>query len=180
MTKKIIGIIIILAVIALAIYIKVWYPGSQLQLRNTFRYVEAFPVEHFQNATEKTCGIWYTGSTAKDGADNLSIKDCFTQAFGECASKNILIVKDASETAEQSVIYSLLRILRKNDLNECIIQNYYEEMSVGGDENAAPLSYINTCTILAEDLSRSCEPLFIKELREQKKAVGPTITNPTK
>ena len=177
MMKKIIWLIIVVGVALVAIYIKFGYDGSQFQLRNSFRYVEAFPVEHFQNATEKSCGLWYEsgqGDNLSAGKDNASVKECFKEAFSECSVKNILMVKDQSESDKKSITYSLIRVLRQNDLNECIIQNYYEEVNLANPD-ATPLSYINTCTVLADEMDRSCEPGFIKEARQSKLDVGSTL-----
>ena len=177
MIKKIIWLAIIVGVALMAIYIKFGYNGSQFQLRNSFRYVEAFPIEHFQNATEKSCGIWYesgAGDGLTAGKENAAVKECFKDAFAECGVKNILLVKDQSESVEKKISYSLIRILRKNDLNECLIQNYYEEVNLANPD-ATPLSYINTCTVLADEMDRSCEPGFIKEARQSKLDVGSTL-----
>lgn len=177
MMKKITWLAVIVGVALVAIYIKFGYNGSQFQLRNSFRYVEAFPVEHFQNATEKSCGIWYesgSGDALTVGKENLTVKECFKEAFADCSVKNVLLVKDQSESAAKNITYSLIRILRKNDLNECLIQNYFEEVNLA-DPEAAPLSYINTCTVLADEMDRSCEPLFIKDARKNKLDVGPTL-----
>jgi len=177
MMKKIVWLAVIVGVALVAIYVKFGYNGSQFQLRNAFRYVEAFPIEHFQNATEKSCGIWYesgSGDALVAGKENAVVKECFKEAFAECAVKNILLVKDQSETAEKNISYSLIRILRKNDLNECIIQNYYEEVNLAEPE-VAPISYINTCTVLTDEMERSCEPLFIKDARKDKLDIGPTL-----
>jgi len=177
MMNKIIWLAVIVGIALAAVYIKFGYNGSQFQLRNSFRYVEAFPVEHFQNATEKSCGIWYesgTGDGLVVGKENAAVKECFAEAFKECTVKNVLLVKDQSESAAKNITYSLIRILRKNDLHECIIQNYYEEVDLA-DPEAVPLSYINTCTVLAEEIDRSCEPFFIKEARQNKLSVGPAL-----
>ncbi|OGF34283.1 hypothetical protein A2482_00625 [Candidatus Falkowbacteria bacterium RIFOXYC2_FULL_48_21] len=177
MMKKIIWLIIVVGVALVAIYIKFGYNGSQFQLRNSFRYVEAFPVEHFQNATEKSCGIWYesgSGDALTVGKENHAVKECFKEAFAGCSVKNVLLVKDQSESVEKKITYSLIRILRKNDLSECLIQNYYEEVNLASPD-AAPLSYINTCTVLADEIDRSCEPFFVKEARQSKLDVGPTL-----
>lgn len=168
MAKKIVWILIVVGVLAVAAYVKFGYAGSQFQLRNAFRFVEAFPIEHWQNATEKSCGIWYesgVGDKIAAGKKNEAVVNCFKNAFKECDTRNILLIKDQSENAAQTISYALIRILRKNDLNECIIQNYYEEANMV-KENEMPLSYINTCTVLADNLMQSCEPLFIKEARQ--------------
>lgn len=172
MQKKIIGIIVVLAVIAAGLYLRYYYPGSQFQLKNSLRRVVATPIEHFFNATEKSCGIWYERDVQSNGLvagkGNDKVKSCFNEAFKKCQVKNILQVKDMTMGESQSIIYSLIRILRGNDAGECIVQNYYEEYSMNGAvENQIPINYINTCTVLADKIYNSCEPLYVKQQREK-------------
>jgi len=172
MLKKIIWLVVAVIIILLAGYFKVYYPGSQLQLKRSFKYVSVIPVEHFYNATENSCGIWYeqnSGDIVNSGRTNDKAKECFKDAFDYCECKNILLVKDSGETSEKTVYYSLLRIIKQNDAQECIIQNYQEEHDLADSgQNVIPLNYINTCTVLADDFFGSCEPLYVKEMRDKK------------
>ncbi|MBI5076841.1 hypothetical protein HZB94_00455 [Candidatus Falkowbacteria bacterium] len=171
MVKKIPWIVAGLLLVGAMLYLKLYYPDSQLQLKRLFKFVEAMPVEHFYNAPEKSCGIWHEREP-KDGAvvagrSNVKVEKCFQKAFASCVVKNIFLVKDASETDKNLFSYSLIRILKRNDQNECIIQNYHEEQKVNLGEEMIPLNYINTCTVLKDGLWNSCEPLYVKSWREE-------------
>ncbi len=165
MSKKISWLILIILVIASGLYLKFLYPGSQLQLKKSFRFVEAMPIEHYYNASEKTCGIYYEkqGGNSNFGKDNEKVLACFKKAFADCTGRNILLVSDQGEAQAGKIVYSLIKILRRNDQNKCIIQHFYEEQDLAITENEIPISFINTCTVLSKDLFSSCEPLFIKE-----------------
>lgn len=160
---------VIIVVILLGVYFRFYYPNSQLQLNMTFKYVDALPIQYYYNATEKSCGIWYDGERETEtvtGRANNNVKNCFRKAFKNCNSKNILLVKDNSTGVNRQIIFSMLRIIRKNDADECIIQNYFEEQNLDAvEEDVQPISYINTCTVLRDDFIFSCEPLYIKEMR---------------
>lgn len=160
---------VVIAIVALSgVYFKFYYPNSQLQLKMTFKYVSALPIEYYYNATEKSCGIWYEGEHAAGvvtGRKNDAVKNCFRDAFKSCDSRRIFLVQDNSAADSRSIIYSMLRVIRKNDAGECIIQNYFEEQNLEVEEGAPPISYINTCTVLNKDFIFSCEPLYIKEIR---------------
>ena len=152
----------------IGIYARFFYADSQMQLKSSFKYVQTMPVEYFYSAIEKSCGIWYESNTIdqiKSGRSNEKVKNCFRKSFANCESKNILLIKDSSGTSENQVIYSFIKILRPNDQNECIIQNFYEEHNLVNSSNV-PLAFINTCTILKDSFLDSCEPLFIKEGRK--------------
>lgn len=172
MFKKIIWLIVILALIAFGVYYKKYYPDSQLQYKLALRHAIAIPVEHFYNADEPSCGIWYQSANSQDNfrraKDNEQVKACFQQAFKRCQNKNILLVNDLSQVEEKTITYSLLRILLRNDQDECLLQNYYEQYNVLALDEI-PLNFINSCTVLDEDFIGSCEPLYIKEMREEKK-----------
>jgi|GEM_PF-1509762 hypothetical protein len=169
MAKKIIWIVIVIVITLVVVYSKWLYPGSQLQLKQTFKYVHSTPIEHFYNATEKSCGIWYesiSNDSTYAGKKNNDVKDCFHKAFNRCDKKNVLIVKDEGETSEAKITYSLIRILMQNDQDDCIIQAYHEEHNLTDIDKKLPISYVNTCTVLQNDLIHSCEPLFVKETRK--------------
>ena len=168
MYKKLTIVIVILLIIAGAVYFRYYYPNSQWQLKNTFRKVAAMPIDYYFNTTEKSCGIWYESVTANGnviGRSNDSVKKCFEEAFANCESKSVLLVKDQSILAGKDVVYSLVRIIRKNDSNACIIQNSYEDQFLQEGKN--PIAYVNTCTTLSVDLLNSCEPGYIQDLRKQ-------------
>ncbi|MBT5337965.1 hypothetical protein HN643_05805 [Candidatus Falkowbacteria bacterium] len=168
MFSKIVWSIIIVAIVLGGLYMKFLYPGSQLQLEKSFRFVEAMPVEHFYNAPEKSCGIWYErlGPDEYKGSGNDQIKKCFTEAFEKCEQKSILEISDRGATSESSITYSYIKILRQNDQSECIIQHYFDEQKLAITEGERPLYFINTCTVLADDFFESCEPLYIKDQRK--------------
>ena len=168
MYKKIIWLIVIIVVIGGSLYVKFGYSNSQFQLRNSLRHVSATPIEHLFNVSEKSCGVWYERAEGQDefvvGNKNEKVTGCFKEAFAKCQNKNILIVKDNSAEKYPSIVYSLVRVLRSNDLDECIVQNYFEEHFLSEDEN--PIGFINTCTVLSDELAESCQPLYAKEQRD--------------
>jgi hypothetical protein len=173
MYKKIIWLVIILLILALAGYLKFLYPGSQLQLKKEFRYVNAMPVEHFYNAYEKSCGILYKRAIAGGEVKGKSYDDvlkCFQRSFERCESKNIFLVEDETELSDKKITYSLIKVIKKNDQNECIIQNFFEEQDLLLPEDAQPISFVNTCTVLKSgfDAAFSCEPLYIMEERAKR------------
>ena len=171
MKKKVIIAALTGLLILLGLYLKFYYPGSQFQLKQLFKFVEAMPAEHFYNSPEKSCGVWYERSARNGesayGNKNGKVESCFKKAFKNCVSKNVFLVKDASEPDEQILSYSLIRILKKNDQDECIIQNFHEEQRISPSQEAVPLSYVNTCTILKDDLWNSCEPLYVRDWRKE-------------
>ena len=175
MLKKIIWLILVVLLIGFGVFMKKVYPGSQWQLENSLKHVSGTPIEHYFNTTEKNCGVWYEsyeGETLVDsGKTNAAVKQCFQEAFDQCLFRNILIVNDRGLTDEKSIVYSLIRIVKANDQNECIIQNYFEEynVEVASDEQI-PLNFINTCTVLSDDFQSSCQPLYIDELKKMMKA----------
>lgn len=168
MYKKIFALIILILLVAGVIAYKYYYPLSQWQLKNSFMHMQNMPSEAYDNANEVTCGIWYESYQSDDqvikGRSNDSVLHCFQEAFEKCKSTSIYFVQDKSVT-EQSITYSLVKILRSNDANECIIQNFYEkqELEVQQDEEMLPLAYINTCTKLSDPIFDSCQPLYIKQ-----------------
>ena len=175
MLKKIIWLALIVLLIGFGYYIKQVYPGSQFQLNNSLKHVIATPIEHYFNTTEKNCGVWYEsyeGETLVNaGKNNENVKECFQEAFDKCLFRNILLVNDRGLTDDKSITYSLIRVVKANDQNECIIQNYYEEYNVEiASDEQVPLNYINTCTVLDENIMESCKPAYIDELRKQIKA----------
>jgi hypothetical protein len=176
MRNKIIWILIIILLIGFGVVYKNYYPNSQLQLKMTLRHAIATPVEHFNNATEKSCGIWFERSDEMEimtsGRANEQVKKCFTEAFSSCFNRNILLVQDNGLTDDHDITYSLIRIIKSNDQNECIIQNYYEQYDVSAAPEAIPLNFVNTCTSLEGDFMSSCEPLYIKELIAKRKLIN--------
>ncbi|MBU1131903.1 hypothetical protein KKC32_01460 [Patescibacteria group bacterium] len=170
MKKKLIWAILAVLIVGGLVYFKVYYPNSQLQLKNAMKHVDAFAVENYFNSEEKSCGIWYesyTEAETKNGRDNQAVKDCFIKAFSGCSRRSVLIVSDKSQTAESKITYSLIRIINDNDRGECIVQNSYEEQNLNEPKNELPVGYVNTCTALSEDLISSCEPIYIKDAREK-------------
>lgn len=170
MYKKLILIVVVLAIVALVGYVKLCYQNSQWQLKRDFRFVSAMPIEHFYNAAEKSCGIWYEriaeGGTV-EGRANQRVMKCFENAFNNCEPKNILLVKENDLAPKASLIYSLIRVIKQNDQNECIIQNYNEEHALDLGQEKQPLSFINTCTVLSDKYYNSCEPLYIKDTKQK-------------
>ncbi|MFH1762452.1 MAG: hypothetical protein ABIA63_15240 [bacterium] len=137
-------------------------------MKRSFRYVSAMPVEHFYNTTEKRCGIWYerysNGNLVESAKKNNKIKECFQKAFQSCDAKNILLVKESSDSIEKNITYTLIRTIKANDAGECIIQTYQDEYFMDPVlQDELPISYINTCTVLNNDFISSCEPLYAKE-----------------
>lgn len=182
MTKKITWLILIIVLIGLGIYLKSYYPGSQFQLKTSLKSVSATPIEHFFNATEKSCGIWYESydqeNLTNSGQKNDAVKNCFQSAFEKCEFRNILMVKDEGLTQKGTISYSLIRVVKANDQNECIIQTYFEEYDVNQSmEDQIPLNYINTCTVLDDNLIESCRPAYIDELRKSLEQASDTVTN---
>lgn len=180
MLKKIIWLALIVLLIGFGFFIKKIYPGSQWQLENSLKHVTGTPIEHYFNTTEKNCGVWYESYDGENLADagktNEEVKRCFEEAFDKCLFRNILMVDDRGKTDAKSITYSLIRIVKPNDQNECIIQNYFEEYNVEiASDEQVPLNYINTCTVLDDDIKSSCEPMYIDELRKQMKASRDTI-----
>lgn len=168
--KNLIWLAAIVFVVFIVIYIKLYYPMSQMQLKSSFRHAIATPVEHYYNANELSCGIWYESDSSGKitvGRSNDRVKKCFEQAFKNCDRHNILLVR-VNEADANQIVYSLIRIIKPNDQNQCIIQNYYEEDSLDvGQEDNQPLGYINTCTVLSGDYFNSCEPFYMADLRKQ-------------
>jgi len=128
------------------------------------------PIEQYLNSTDKKCGIWYESQNPnakfKEGKDNQEVTDCFKEAFDKCLNKSILVVKDNYSTTENNIIYSVLRVIKANDQNECIIQNNYEEYTFSKAlEGQIPLNFVNTCVSLSEKPETSCEPAYINDLR---------------
>lgn len=171
-TKNILWLAAIIVIIFSVIYIKFYYPLSQLQLRSNFRHAIATPIEHFYNANESRCGIWYESNQTNNvtkGRRNASVKKCFEEAFKKCDHQNILLVR-ANQNNDNKIIYSLIRVIKPNDQNQCIIQNYYEEDELEvREQNAQPIGYINTCTMLASDFFSSCEPVYFADMKKQAK-----------
>jgi hypothetical protein len=168
MYKKLVIVLGVLAIVAGAVYFHYYYPNSQWQLHSTFRKVSAMPIDYYFNSVEKSCGIWYestNGSGKIIGTSNESVKKCFDEAFKKCDKKSILLVKDQSILESKEVIYSLVRVILKNDNNDCLIQNSYETQFL--QEDKKPIAYINTCTTLSPDLLNSCEPGYFNDLRKQ-------------
>ena len=168
MFSKIVWTIIIVAMVLGGLYMKFIYPGSQLQLEKSFRFVEAMPIEHYFNGPEKSCGIWYErlGQDEYEGRKNDKVKKCFTRAFAKCEPRNMLQVSDRGATSESRIVYSYIKIMRPNDQSECIIQHYFDEQNLSITEGETPLYFINTCTVLADNFFKSCEPLYIKDQRQ--------------
>ncbi|MEK7159210.1 MAG: hypothetical protein AAB766_01780 [Patescibacteria group bacterium] len=173
MYKKIIWALVILLILLISGYLKFVYPGSQAQLKKEFRFVNAMPIEHYYNAYEKSCGIVYErviDGNVVQGKTNDSARECFQKSFERCESKNVFFVKDESELSDKKITYSLIKIIKKNDQNECLIQNYYEEQNLSLPEDVPPISFVNTCTVLKEGdkAAYSCEPLYIMEERAKR------------
>jgi hypothetical protein len=167
MKKNIIWLIILILLVSAVVYYKQFYPMSQWQLRNSVSSASAMPAEHYLNATDKNCGIWYRSDQTDrplEAKNNDDVKNCFSQKYNSCESGKILIIDDKSVN-DQEIIYSLIRIIKPNDQGECIIQNYYQEESAD-TEQVDPFYYLNTCTVLEENFVSSCEPQYIKDRRE--------------
>ncbi len=184
--KKAIWLAVLVVIVAVLAFFKFVYPNSQMQLKRSFRYAVAMPVEHFYNAQEKTCGIWYESQDKNGelvaGKSNSKVKKCFKESFDNCQRRNILLVDDLAQTKEKTVSYSLVRVLRSNDKGECIVQNYHEEQFLGEEEvDLEPVNYVNTCTVLSDDLISTCEPLFVTQNKEKNKEIlNPTSFNQEK
>jgi len=172
MSKKLIGISIIVVVLIIFGYVKIIYPSSQMQIKQALKDMTAAPIQQYLDSTDKKCGIWYESQNPsakfKAGKDNGEVSSCFSDAFKQCLNRSILIVKDNYSAADNNIIYSFLRVIKANDNNDCIIQNNYEEYSfIKPLETQVPLNFINTCTTLAEQQEKSCEPAYINDLRSQ-------------
>jgi len=174
MLKRIIWLIILLLIISVIGYIKFYLPNSQWQLREVFKKVDNLPINIYFSANEKNCGVWYEQSNGeiveKSGRSNKGTKACFEKYYNSCQPAKILLVSDANIGSTHTTVYSLIRVIRKNDQNECLIQNYFEKQNFDiTQENSNPISYINTCTELADNYFSSCEPQYIKDLTEKQK-----------
>jgi len=172
MSKKLFGIVFIIAILVVLAYLKIGYPGSQLQIKQALGEVVTEPVTQYFNSTDNKCGIWYKSQNPnaklKEGRENSETEACFKEAFDKCLHKSILIVKDNYSTNDNNVIYSLIRIIKPNDQNECIIQNNYLEYSLSKPlDSQIPLNFVNTCTSLNETLDKSCEPAYMNDVRAQ-------------
>jgi len=165
---KIIVILAILLIVGIGLYYKYSYPLSQAQLQADFKTIIAMPIEHYYNATEDSCGIFYSRQTADDttsGRSNNKALNCLQKKFDVCQTSNLLTVIDESTTDKKSITYSLLRVLRANDQGECIIQNYYEKQRWDSQNNQIdPVFFINTCTSLSAPEYKSCKPDYIHEM----------------
>jgi len=171
MKNKFIWIILAVFLMAGGAYYKFYFPNSQVALKESLMHTVAAPIDHFMSAGESSCGIWYErleNGNLTNGRSNNSVKKCFQKAFKECNNKNILLVADESATEEKRIIYSYIKMIRGNDQNECIIQNFYEEHSLVAPLVDFPLTYVNTCTVLSDAIYDSCEPLFIKQDRKNR------------
>ncbi len=165
--KKIVWLIIGLLVLAGGLSYKVFYPNSSWQLRNDLKFLEAFPVDSYFLSKDKGCGIWYEGQVngkKNVGKNNEKVVNCLQKSFENCQKTGVLFVQDDSTGKTGISQYSYLRILQKNDQNDCILQNIYEEQNFKTEESA-PISYVNTCLKLADDLLQTCEPDFIDDIR---------------
>ncbi|MBT4722998.1 hypothetical protein HOB30_04510 [Candidatus Falkowbacteria bacterium] len=172
MKKNIIWLIILLLLIGGVVYYKQYYPLSQWQLNNSFSSASVQPTERYFNATDIDCGIWYEKGERESlvsGKDNEMVKSCFQKKFTGCVSGKILLIDDKSEI-DDTITYSLVRIIKGNDRDACIIQNEYQQENTT-DTESQPIYFVNTCTSLAEDLVSSCEPQYIKEKKEKMKEI---------
>lgn len=161
-------LVLLILFVAGIVYCKVYYPNSNHQLRGALKFVEAAPIVGYFQTEEKSCGIWYRRKTEQSeilGRSNDKVKDCFIQAATDCQKKNILLVDDESMEDSGVIKYALIRIVNKNDAGKCLFQTSYEEQK-NGQEEKMPISYINTCTEIKENLMTSCEPTFLDDLRK--------------
>jgi len=131
----------------------------------------AAPINQYFDALDKKCGIWYESQNPsakfKLGKDNNEVVKCFSEAFDKCFNRTVLIVKDNYSTDKNNIVYSMLRVIKANDQNECIIQNSYEEYSFDKPlENQIPVNYLNTCTKLDDQLERSCRPAYLDQIAD--------------
>ena len=172
MSKKLTGIILVIVLLAILGYVKLIYPSSQMQIKQAMKDMSSAPIEQYLNSTDKKCGIWYESQNPsakfKAGKDNAEVTACFADAFEKCLNRSILIVKDNYSAAENNITYSVLRVIKANDQNDCIIQNNYEEYTFSKPlEGQIPFNFVNTCTILNDKPEKSCEPAYISEIRTQ-------------
>ncbi len=169
MSKKLIGIMVVVILLCVLGYVKIIYPSSQTQIKMAIKDMAATPINQYFDTVDKKCGIWYESKnpSAKftSGKDNGEVMNCFTEAFDKCLNKTVLIVKDNYSANENNIIYAMLRIIKANDQNDCIVQNSYEEYSFSQPlENQIPINYLNTCTKLDETLEKSCRPAYLDSL----------------
>ncbi|MFA6536836.1 MAG: hypothetical protein WCT18_00370 [Patescibacteria group bacterium] len=166
--KKIVWLLIALLLVGGVVYYKVYYPDSNWQLKNSLKFAEALPANTYFQSNETDCGIWYRRSfdgTEIFGKKNSQVQDCFLSAVEKCLPKKILLVDDESMTEQKIIKYGFIHILNKNDAGDCILQNSYEEQKIG-EEQKVPISYINTCTKVNTALLKTCEPIFLEDLRK--------------
>lgn len=172
MSKKLAGIILLIVLLVLLGYVKLIYPSSQMQIKFALKDMVSAPIEQYLNSTDKKCGIWYESQNPsakfKTGKDNAEVTACFAEAFEKCLNKSILIVKDNYSASENDITYSVLRVIKANDQNDCIIQNNYEEYTFSKPlDGQVPLNFVNTCTTLNDKPEKSCEPAYINDVRTQ-------------
>jgi len=172
MSKKLAGIIFVIVLLAILGYVKLIYPSSQMQIKQALKDMSSAPIEQYLNSTDKKCGIWYESQNPsakfKAGKDNSEVTVCFTDAFTKCLNRSILIVKDNFSASENNITYSVLRVIKANDQNDCIIQNNYEEYTFSKPlEGQVPLNFVNTCTVLNDKPEKSCEPAYVNDIRTQ-------------
>ena len=165
MKSKILWLILLILIIGCSVYFKHYYVGSESYLERNFQSIIAMPIDHYYNTVEKSCGIWYENESNPDfttGRGNDDVKGCFAKAFEHCVPAKVLFVNNNNA---ESMIYSMIRIIRKNDAGACLIQNYFEQtpLVVEGGLAPEPIIYINTCTALSEDVFNSCQPEYLKK-----------------
>jgi len=169
MWKKIALISALLIIVILSISIKVYYPNSQWELKNSLNTDISQAANQYQLATEKSCGIWSETKLPQDqtliGKKNQEVWDCFKNAFEQCLHRNIFIAREQGTGENKNLIYSLIRVVKANDQNDCLIQNAYEQFNLNQPlEEQIPINFINTCTSLADNFSDSCMPEYLNDL----------------
>lgn len=157
--------IIVVAAIVLAVlgvfFFRVYYPGSQLELKYLGSKMEIPAlVDYYKLGMEQQCGVWYGDNRNEQKEVRIANKDaltCFDAAMSKCGNAGVLAISEGLLNKE----YSFLRVIGKNVDGKCVIQNsyYYKD-----DKLDMPETWINTCIKLDDkNIWRSCLPDFLKK-----------------
>jgi hypothetical protein len=160
MRPYIIAIAVIIVIVVGVFFFRVYYPGSELELKHLGNAMEIPAlVDYYKLDKTEQCGTWYGDRRNQEDAiktGNMGALNCFDTGVVACERHGILAISEGALSKE----YSFLRVLGKNEKGQCVIQNsyYYKD-----DKLAAPEMWINTCIKLdPKNLWRSCMPDFLK------------------
>jgi hypothetical protein len=160
MRQQTIGILTVIVIVLGIFFFKMYYPGSELELKHVGGKLDIPAlVDYYKLSEADQCGIWYGDSRNEEEAvrgANEAALDCFDTAAIDCVSMGILAINESAVSKE----YAFLRVVGNNANDQCVIQNsyYYKD-----DAIEKPETWINTCIRLdGKNLWRSCMPDFLR------------------